>query len=127
MDDFDFVDADVQDLDGADLVQLLDDVIAEADGEMDHLAMWAEDLEDAAFQGVDALAAAESVTGAMEQDPAVQQQQTEAAGPAAQAMVAFLQATLALPAPRTESPEDGGRVRTRVEGLSEKDTRELFP
>ena len=128
VDDFDLVAADLQGIEGADLVQVLDAAIAEADGAMDHLAMWAEDLEDAALEGLDALAAAEgSVAGAMAHDPAVQQQPPDAAGPAAQAMVAFLQATLALPAPRTESPEDGGRKRSRAEGLSAADARELCP
>ena len=108
-------------VDGADLAQLLDDVIAEAGGDMDHLAMWAEELQEA-----DDEAAQASVLGALAQDPAVPQQPADAAGPAAQAMVAFLQAALALPAPGTESPEDS-KVRSRAEGLSAADARELFP
>jgi len=125
---------------GVDLAQLLDAAIAEADGDFDHLAMWAEGLEDAAMEGVFA-AEEQSVVSAMGQDAAVQQavqqagqqagQQADAAGLALQVMVDFLQDTLGLAAPlaRTESPEEGGKVRSRFEseGLTAADRRELFP
>lgn len=130
-----------------DLVALLEGVIAESD-EFDHLAMWLEALEDENDEsdendegdesGDEGDSETQSVLAALAEDPAVQNamQAAEGAaegvapppGEATQAMVDFLQATLGIAAPlaRTESPE-GGKVQTRVEGLTSADARELFP
>lgn len=133
--DTDVADDDVDtmdEIDTGDLASLLEGAIAETQGELDHLAMWAEALEDDATQddATQLSAEAESVIAALAQDPAVQAlQAAPQLSPATQAMVQFLQATLALPdvEARSASPEEGGRKRSRLEGLTDADARELFP
>ena len=127
-DDLDTMD----EIDTGDLASLLEGAIAETQGELDHLAMWAEALEDDATQddATQLSAEAESVIAALAQDPAVQAlQAAPQLSPATQAMVQFLQATLALPdvEARSASPEEGGKKRSRLEGLTDADARELFP
>jgi len=138
--DMDVADDDIDTMDSIDiddLASLLEGAIAETEGELDHLAMWAEALEDDALQddatqddATQLSAEVESVIAALAQDPAVQELQAATqVGPATQAMVQFLQATLALPdvEARSASPQEGGRKRSRLEGLTDADARELFP